>query len=151
MDRGADGAVTLILGVGSPVAGDEAGMVAVERLRTAGLSLAGPVVWRVLERPGVSLLEAWRGAAQVVLIDALQTDTPGEPVRRIEPALLQAEAGALSVHSAGVAEALALAEVLGELPSRLWIYGIDSRYSGETERWLEPLARMLEEDLAADR
>lgn len=142
-----------IIGIGSPVSGDEHGLQAVEELAaTASVraDMAAPR-WLALERPGLSLLEAWQGADTVVLIDTLLSPQANRPVQRIALDDLLQQASGLSSHDIGVAEALAMAKVLGQLPPRLLIYGItvcDKREVAATD-WLQPLQQMLQDDLHA--
>ncbi|MCW8993739.1 MAG: hydrogenase maturation protease [Gammaproteobacteria bacterium] len=140
-----------IIGIGSPVSGDEHGLHAIELLAaTATVTTDKPAPhWLALERPGLHLLEAWQGAATVVLIDTLLSPDATEPVQRIElDALLQQTTG-VSSHDIGVAEALAMARILGQLPPRLLLYGIAvvDGQSTNAENWLQPLQQMLQEDL----
>ena len=142
-----------IIGIGSPVSGDEHGLHAVEQLAaTATVQTGQPSPrWLPLERPGLNLLQAWQGADTVVLIDTLLNPQATRPVQRIELDELLQQATGLSSHDIGVAEALAMARVLGQLPPRLLIYGIavaDGK-SASRDNWLQPLQQMLQDDLHA--
>lgn len=138
-----------IIGIGSPVAGDTAGMEAVEYLRKQAVVLPGvdPVHWLVRERPGLTLLSDWRGASTVVLIDALDSGGEAGPVLRIEANALLEQAKPISSHHLGIAEALSLAGKLGELPPHLLIYGIACGSNKGASCWLSRLAAMLSGDL----
>lgn len=140
--------IITIIGIGSPVVGDMAGMEAVENLRKQAVVSPGvePVHWLVRERPGLSLLSDWQGASTVVLIDALDGSDGVDTVQRIESETLLEDAKPISSHYVGVAEALALARELGELPPRLLIYGIAGG-NKEGTCWLPLLATMLSHDL----
>jgi len=102
---------------------DAAGLLVARRLRE--WSLPGVEV-REHDGEAASLMEAWRGAGEVILVDAVVTDAiPGQIVR------LDAHAQPLpralfrcSTHAFGVAEAIELARALGELPPRFIVYGV---------------------------
>lgn len=115
----------LIIGIGNAYRHDDgAGLVAAGRLQA--LELPGVTV---LLHPGegTSLMEAWQGADDVVLIDAVNSGAPPGTFHRIDasehdPALTFFSG---STHTFGVAEAIALARTLGKLPRRLVIFGIE--------------------------
>lgn len=138
-----------IIGIGSPVAGDTAGMEAVEYLRKLAVVLSGvgPVHWLVRERPGLTLLSDWRGTSTVVLIDTLDDTGEVGTVVRIDAKALLEQAKPISSHHLGVAEALALAAELGELPPQVLIYGIACGSNKSVATWLPRLAAMLSHDL----
>jgi hydrogenase maturation protease len=148
-------ATTVVIGVGNMLCGDDAaGRELVRRLRRRRL----PPGTTALESAGElsSLIEAWRGARRVILVDAARgEDAPGT-VRRFEsdrplPAVLSGG----SSHSLGVTEALELARSLGELPPELVVYAIQglsfelgAQLSREVERALDPLIEQVLEELA---
>lgn len=113
----------LIIGVGNLFRGDYAvGLMVAQHLR---LCLNIPIYEATGE--GAALLECWRDAAQVWLIDALASGAAPGTIYRLE-----AHAEPLSVtffrhstHALGLAEAVELGRVLEQLPSRLIIYGIE--------------------------
>jgi len=115
---------TLILGIGSPEPEDRIGWEAAEGLRPLAESEPGLGI-EICDRPGVGLLEYFRRAPNIILVDAMRAGgSPGS----VE--ILRAEqlcsTPTFSSHGVGVAEAVALAEALGELPSRLVIIGIEA-------------------------
>jgi hydrogenase maturation protease len=131
-----------IIGIGSPVAGDTIGIEAVRRLqRAATWRGRRDIDWVVLERPGVALLSQFAGVDAVCLIDAMEHPVAG--VHRILRDELLRQAGVVSTHDFGVAEALLLAERLGQLPPRLIIYGITPARPASGEGWLQELSAML--------
>ncbi|MCW8918549.1 MAG: hydrogenase maturation protease [Gammaproteobacteria bacterium] len=135
-----------VIGIGSPVAEDSVGIEAVERLRQeAQWAGRSDIEWLVLERPGATLLHYLTGVERVCLIDALNHPVAG--VYRIAPAELLAQAGAISSHDFGVAEALRLAQGLGQLPPHLVIYGIAPPTDGGWEGWYPQLCSLLGEAL----
>jgi len=116
---------TLIIGLGNEYRRDDAvGLVVARRLREAA-----PESVLVLEETGegASLLESWRDADTVILIDAVRSGAKPGTVHRIDA---QAQPIAkqffrFSTHAFGVAEAVELARALGRLPPRLIVYGIE--------------------------
>jgi hydrogenase maturation protease len=114
----------LVLCCGNPDRGDDAaGLLVARRLRKLGIDC--------LEHSGegLSLLEAWQGADEVVLVDAVVTGRPAGAVS-VWDALAAPLAGwplPGSSHALGLAEAVALGRVLGRLPRRVTLYGIEAR------------------------
>ena len=139
-----------IIGIGSPVVGDGFGIEAVEALRALpGLAALGDAIdWCALDRPGIALLQHLKGAETVVLIDAMLSGAdPGTVKRLALPDLLQ-QGAVPSSHQLGVAESLALAHALGELPLQLLIYGIEGGAALLPEQWLPSLQKALFDDLS---
>lgn len=114
-----------VIGVGSPFGADRAGWEFVDYLQTAGFPERFPELeWQTLDRPGPRLIEWIAGMEFVVIIDALLGGSPGQP-RRVDVAELAENGAGFSSHGFGVAEALTMAEALGDLPERLVILGIE--------------------------
>jgi hydrogenase maturation protease len=125
---------TIFMGVGNPLRSDDgAGRFVVQRLRSQI-----PRGVKVLEETGDSteLLEAWKEADLVFLVDAVQSGAPPGTILRLDA---QAEKlpkwfSRSSTHSFGVAEAIELARTMGELPEQLIVYGIEGLdFSAGTE------------------
>jgi hydrogenase maturation protease len=113
----------LIIGCGNRDRGDDgAGVLVAERLRGLGIDAQ--------TSPGgaLELIEAWDGADDVVVVDAVETGTAagkvwlwdGGPVTRQRSL-------SVSTHGFGVAEAIKLAHILHRLPKRLRVFGIEGR------------------------
>ncbi|EGW53398.1 hypothetical protein TevJSym_bd00340 [endosymbiont of Tevnia jerichonana (vent Tica)] len=75
-----------------------------------------------LDRPGSALIP-WLEES-VVLLDALRAEGQPGQIRRLDLAELADPGQINAVHGFGVAQALALAQALGELPQRLLLLGI---------------------------
>lgn len=127
-----DGRVRVV-GVGNRFRGDDgAGLAAAKRL---GEAANLPVTLLDTTGDGTALLEVWREADTVVVLDAMSSGAAAGTVRRLDgaadgPATLAAMLGAGripggSTHGLGVAEAIALGEALGQLPRRLVVIGIE--------------------------
>ncbi len=113
----------LIIGCGNLQRGDDAaGVLVAERLRARGLEVT------VCSGEASELIELWRGVDAVIVIDAVMTgarvgmihEWDGESVLRIGKA-------SCSTHGLGVGEAIELSRVLGCLPPRLLVFGIEGR------------------------
>jgi hydrogenase maturation protease len=125
---------------------------------------AGPLVARDLRQMGIqahehrgdalSLIEAWRSADDVILVDALVTGKRSGTLTILNagstPSNTWARLG--SSHGLGLAEAMALSRALGCLPRRLILCGIEARRfdlgqppSKAVERGAERAARRIYE------
>ncbi|MEJ2434500.1 MAG: hydrogenase maturation protease [Pseudolabrys sp.] len=128
-----------VIGIGSPFGADCIGWQVAEALQDRLDERAGPdpdaldVQVVIADRPGVDLLRLMQGVRWAVLVDAVvaRDEAPTGDVGTIARSprwLRRDELQALSLghssHAVGVSEALALGEVLGQLPERLSILGI---------------------------
>lgn len=116
----------LFIGIGNPLRGDDAaGLLAARAVRER---IDGGVEVHELEGEPVDLIEAWQGAAHVLVADAVASGgEPGE-VHRIDAAAapLPAKLAGPSTHALGLAEAIELARALDRLPARLVVYAIEA-------------------------
>jgi hydrogenase maturation protease len=82
-----------------------------------------------MDGDGARLIDAWEGAADVVVIDAVSSGAAPGTIHRLDVAEgpLPRRFFHNSTHLFGVAEAVETARALGRLPARLVIYGIDGR------------------------
>lgn len=115
----------LIIGIGNDFRRDDAaGLIAVRALREKNLPNVD-----IVEQSGdgASLMQAWSGAETVILIDAVSAGREAGTIYRIDANhdVIPAGLFGASSHLLGVGEAVELARALGELPSRLIIYGIE--------------------------
>jgi hydrogenase maturation protease len=113
-----------IIGCGTADRGDDAaGLLAARWLREFGIEAH--------EHNGdwLALVESWRDVEEVILIDTIVTGrAPGTiTVWDGRDAPVIGDCLRCSTHGFGVAEALVLARVLGRMPSRLLVYGIEGR------------------------
>ncbi len=132
----------LVIGVGHPDCGDDAaGPLVARRLRALGL--------RALELPGeaTGLMNAWEGEQDVILVDATLTGAPPGSIQIWDAASapLTRESFRCSTHGIGVAEAVELARILGRLPGRMRIYGIEGRRFGPGQPLSAEVAAAIEE------
>jgi len=144
----------LILGCGNRQRGDDAaGILAAERLKALGLAA------EVCAGEAAELMEAWSGADDVIVIDAVVTGAAAGTVHVWDgqrPPALVMSAG--STHGLGVAQAIALARALDRLPARLRVYGIEgstfeigSAVSPEVERAVEEVVQRIAAELGQRR
>ncbi|MGE0681962.1 MAG: hydrogenase maturation protease [Candidatus Binatia bacterium] len=117
----------VILGVGNEYRGDDAaGLIAVRRLREA---LGDHIRCREENGEGTALMEAWKEAEAVILVDATRSGTSPGTLHRFDVTARSLPATLLcySTHAFGVAEAIELARALGQLPARFIVYGIEGK------------------------
>lgn len=113
------------IGVGNPFRRDDGfGQAVVERLRG---QIPRWVTLRLEIGDGTELLNAWNGADYAILVDAMQSGTPGTIYRLdAKKEKLPGRFSRSSTHAFGIIEAIALARAMGELPAELIIYGIEA-------------------------
>jgi hydrogenase maturation protease len=114
-----------VFGLGNGLRGDDAaGLVATDHVR----DLVGPeIAVEAVAGDPISLLDAWRGLATAVVVDAMDSGSAPGTVLRIDGhayALPVALRGT-STHAVGLAEAVELGRALRRLPARLVVYGIE--------------------------
>ena len=117
----------LVLGIGNLDRGDDAvGVLVARRLRAL---LPPEIEVREASGEGAGLLDAWQGAEEVWLIDAVRpSGSPGRIYRLdVTTTPLPSDFFHYSTHAFGVAEAVELARVLGDLPRALFVYGIEAQ------------------------
>lgn len=116
---------TLVIGIGNLCRGDDGvGRVVARRLRELRLP---DVEVREESGEGAALMEAWKNAETVILLDAAQSGAAPGAIHRLD-----AREGPVpsrffhySTHAFSVAEAVELARALDQLPPRLIVYGIE--------------------------
>ena len=112
----------LVIGIGNELRGDDgAGPAAVRELQHAGITVA-------LSAGGIELLDLWRHAQAVVLVDAIRTGAPAGTIHRIDAGTggVPLSAGAPVTHALGISDVIELGRALGRLPPRLIVYGIEA-------------------------
>ncbi len=119
-----------IIGCGNRERGDDAaGILVAERLRQLGIQA------EICSGQAADLIEAWTGSDDVIVIDAVVTGAPVGTVQTWDARQTPISSKTPpSTHGLGVAEAIELARVLGRIPARLTIYGIEGhRFEPGTE------------------
>jgi hydrogenase maturation protease len=145
----------VVIGVGNPYRHDDAaGLVVAQRLRHKA-----PGHVTVIEQLGelTALLETWKDAHTVVLIDAVLSGADAGTIHRLDAQAdaIPQEIFRCSTHAVSVAEAVELARVLGQLPPKLVVYGIEGKdfsaglgLSPEVEGRVAELAERVLQELA---
>src|SRR5512146_3194256 len=142
----------LIIGCGNRERSDDgAGILVAERLRLLGLEAHS----RIGE--AVDLIDAWKGADDVIVVDAVVTGAPIGTVQMwdgLQP--VGSVSTSASTHGFGVAEAIELARVLDRLPNRLRVYRVEARrferggeISPEVQCAVEEVVRRIIVDVSA--
>jgi hydrogenase maturation protease len=114
----------LVIGVGAIDRGDDAvGLMVARQIKDAR-----PPGVKIIETSGdgAAIMEAWKSAAIVIVIDAAHArQTPGR-IHRFDAAAqpIPAQFVRHSTHAFGLAEAIELARALRQLPPRLVVYAI---------------------------
>ncbi len=113
----------LVIGWGNALRGDDgAGIMLARRLRELRVAALE------IEGDAAALIEAWTGADDLILADAVVTGAPPGTVHLWEGGQARLPpVPCTSSHGLGIAEALGLAHVLGRLPHRFRLYGIEGK------------------------
>jgi hydrogenase maturation protease len=115
----------VIIGVGNEYRSDDAAGIAVARR----LRALFPTGVTILEESGegTALMEAWQGAAWVMLVDAVRSGASPGTIHRLDARAAPLPMGFFhySTHAFSVAEAVELARSLDQLPEHLIVYGIE--------------------------
>jgi len=117
----------LVIGIGNSYRGDDGVGLAVARhlKETASGNL------EILEATGecTSLMEFWKDAKVVILVDALQSGTRPGRISRFcaQSQRFPTRFSRHSTHALGIGEAIELARAMNQLPPCLIIYGIEGK------------------------
>jgi len=118
-------APVVVIGIGNPCRGDDSvGRIVVRRIKRRNLPFLRAIEH---EGEGTSLMELWRGASHVIVVDAVSSGSVTGRIHRFD-ALLQSlprQLFSVSTHGFGLVEAVELARALKQLPARLVIFGIE--------------------------
>jgi hydrogenase maturation protease len=137
----------LVIGLGNPYRGDDAIGVLLARALRAN----PPPGARVFECGGeaTTLLELWRGARATIVLDAVDAGAPPGTLLRLDTRHdpVPAQLFTCSTHAFGLAEAVALARTLGELPDALIIVGVQGCDFADGSCLSAPVAAAMDEAL----
>jgi hydrogenase maturation protease len=115
----------LIIGVGNEYRSDDAvGLVVVRRLRQLSL---GNITVIEESGEGTDLMESWKGADTVIIVDAASSGAKPGTIHRIDVRAQRIPRGLLrySTHAFSVGEAVELARAMNRLPPRMVVYGVE--------------------------
>jgi hydrogenase maturation protease len=141
----------VVVGVGNEWRRDDAAGLEVARRLRAGNTSGGRVL--VIEGEPSGLLDTWEGEHEVIMVDAVSSGGRPGTVHRLDALArpLPPDLFRTSTHHLSVAEAVELGRVLGRLPERLEIYGIEggdfaagSGLTADVERAVERVAHELQ-------
>ncbi|MGD0588156.1 MAG: hydrogenase maturation protease [Thermoplasmata archaeon] len=120
------GSLPLVIGLGNDHRNDDASGLEVARALRPHLEGKARVEECVSE--GIALLDLWRGAERVLVVDAVRSGAQPGTVHRLEPGdgRFPGFRTGTSTHGLSLAEAVALAKGLGCLPRHLVVYGIEA-------------------------
>ena len=119
--------MTLILGIGNRFRRDDGvGPAVADRLAALGIPA------QEHSGEGAGLIDAWSGAARVVVVDATQSGAAPGTIARLDAVDAAPPRGLFrySSHLFGLAEAVETARALGRLPENLVIWGIEGAEFG---------------------
>lgn len=139
----------IVVGIGNRYRGDDAaGWAVVDFLEG---KVAGAV--RLDRQRGdiVEMIDIFSNYPNVYLVDACRTDAPEGSWRRIDALAepLPVEQEQTSTHGFGVSQAVAIAQSLGQLPSRLIVYVITGNQFAISETMSPEVAKAVEETAQA--
>ena len=147
----------LVIGLGNEYRSDDAvGSAVARRLKAS----AGDE-FRIKEESGEggALMEAWKGAEFVVLVDAVESGALLGTICRIDARTkgVPSELFHCSSHAFGISEAIELARALERLPAGLIVYGIEGRnfalgtgFSPEVEAAADEVVRRVKDELCTN-
>jgi hydrogenase maturation protease len=134
----------LVIGVGNAYRRDDGvGLAVAARLR--GRVPAGVRVVDCEQEPS-RLLDAWHGAESALVVDAVESGAAPGTLHRFDAAAGPLPAGVFrsSTHAFGVGDAVELARVLGRLPGRVVVYGVEGGEFAAGEGLTAPVAAAVE-------
>lgn len=139
----------LIVGIGNEMRGDDAaGLLVVRRLRE--LDVVADI--HECDGDGAELMDLWRDAEEVILIDVVRSGAPPGTIHSFDPCtepIAAAFRNNPSTHLFSVAEAIEVARSMLRLPPRMRVYGIEgSEFSLGTAPSAEVITAI--ETVAAD-
>jgi hydrogenase maturation protease len=135
----------LVIGLGNEHRRDDRSGLDVVRL--LGPLLEGTARTEECTSGGIALLELWRDADRVLVVDAVQSGAAPGTVHRLEPedGFLPGFRTGTSTHGLSLVEAVGLAKGLGSLPRHLVVYGIEAEDLGVGVGLTAAVARGVQE------
>ena len=135
--------MALVIGVGNTMRGDDGvGAAVVEALGDHP-----DIETFAFDGDGMELMVLWQGRHHVVVVDATQSDAPPGTVSRYEAHENELPQNLFrhSTHQFGVVEAVEMARVLGDLPDRLTLIGVEGEEFTLGTGLSEPVQGALDE------
>ena len=131
----------LVIGIGNRFRRDDgAGPVIADRLSEHGIETVE------LGGDGTELMQAWENGDHVILIDAALSGAAPGTIHHFDPISTEVPTGLFhySSHQFSVAEAIEMARVLGRLPPRMVVYGIEGKDFSYGEEFSPEVAQALD-------
>jgi hydrogenase maturation protease len=139
-----------VLGIGSPYGNDQVGWYVAEQLQQAPALapwLNERLTIMTLDRPGVTLLDYFAAGDHLILVDAMLGQGALGTIKQFDwHSLPSWDTPTMSTHAMGLADTVQLADALGALPERLFIYGIEIERC-ETDGGLDPRLKTAAQQL----
>ena len=144
----------LVIGLGNEYRSDDAAGRAVARKLKA--SALDEFCVKEESGEGGALIEAWKHADFVVLVDAIDSGALPGTIHRMDArsAVIPSELFHRSTHAFGVSEAIELARALEQLPAGLIVFGIEggnfalgTGFSPEVEAAADEVVRRIKDEL----
>lgn len=135
----------VVIGVGNPLRRDDGlGPAAVDRMEGF---VPEPTALVRLDGEAARLVEAWAGRDVAIVVDATRSGAPPGTIRRVVvgEGFPPSRGFPASTHALGLHEAVELARVLGRLPGRLVVYGMEGAEFGEGEGLSPEVERGLDD------
>jgi hydrogenase maturation protease len=137
----------IIIGVGNEFRHDDGVGIAVARAVRARV----PDGVMVYERggEGTDLISTWTGADLAIIVDAVSSGKPAGTIHRFEigadsdAALPTPQVFRGTSHQIGLGEGIALGKLLGMLPRRMIVYGIEGETYGDGVALSEAVGRAV--------
>ena len=117
----------LVIGIGNAYRSDDAaGLMAVRRIKQQAAEFCSAVEH---SGEGAALMELWKDADSVIVIDAVQSGAAPGTVSRFDASLrpLPASTFRSSTHAFSLLQAIELSRALQQLPCPLIVYGIEAQ------------------------
>ncbi|OGW97009.1 MAG: hypothetical protein A2Z81_06440 [Omnitrophica WOR_2 bacterium GWA2_45_18] len=143
-----------LIGIGNEFRQDDgAGILTVRALKVK--NIAG-VAMAEHRGEGLDLLELWKGYSTVFLIDAVSSGGKPGTIYRVEipPEEIPKDKFCCSTHAMSVAEGIALAQAIHQIPEKLIIYGIEGKsfdhgpgFSQEVQSAVRELTARITEEI----
>ena len=117
----------LVIGVGNAHRGDDAvGLVIARCLREA---TRDAVIIHEITDDGLTLIDLWKNALGVIVVDAMQAGAAPGTIYRIDASTqpIPATYHCSSTHAFGVAATIELGRALQQLPAQVIVYGVEGK------------------------
>lgn len=145
---------TTVIGFGNPMRGDDGvGPAVVAALCEHGIDAVA------FDGDGTELIEAWQDRETVILVDAMVSGAVPGTMRRFDIAdtRLPQDLFRSSSHQFGLAQAVEMGRLLGRLPPRMILFGVEGKrfdfgtgLTPSVTRAVQSLVRRIHAELAGD-